>query len=489
MLNRRGTVSSPSDWNDGEQPRLWRYNLHYFDWLREQAAPQRVADDGCWLDRWIADNPVGKGAGWEPYPLSIRIVNWIVWSITFGAADGAHLDSLAQQARYLLKSIEYDLLGNHLFANGKALIFAGTFFSGAEADRWRALGIELLRREVPEQILADGAHFELSPMYHSLILEDVLDLIGLATAYPDALAEPLASLGLAGVAARMAGWLKNVLHADGQIPYFNDAALDIAPAPAQLFAYASSRGVFVPGGTVPCAVLQPSGYAVLSHPPLRLIFDCGRIGPDYLPGHSHADTLSFELSVGRERVISNSGTSTYAPGADREWERSTRAHATVEVDGISSAETWKSFRVGRRPNVGPTREGKDAAADWVECQHDGYAHLPGSPIHRRRVTVAPGRVQITDWIDGSGKHALRGVFPIHPGVHVEAHGDRLWSLSTPRAHKIEVHVDGPVTGELRTGRFAPAFGTIVPRPVLEWHWRGALPVRVQTQFRLASPVA
>jgi uncharacterized heparinase superfamily protein len=482
FLNRDATVVDAADWNSSAQAKLWVYNLHYFDWLREEAAPRRAADDAAWLDRWIADNPAGHGAGWEPYPLSLRIVNWIVWLLTIGAADRERLNSLAVQVRHLAGSIEYHLLGNHLFANAKALVFAGTFFDGPEADHWRLTGLDLLGRELHEQILADGGHFELSPMYHALILEDVLDLLGLGAAYPDVLARSIGSLGLHEVASRMIRWLSHVLHPDGQIPYFNDAAFGIAASPAQLFAYAASRGLSLPSPERGI-LLQPSGYAVLSSPPLHLIFDCGRVGPDYLPGHAHADTLSFELSVGGDRVVTNSGTSSYAPGPDREWERSTRAHATVEIDGVNSAETWASFRVGRRPNVGPVERGKDDGADWIECQHDGYRHLAGAPIHRRRVAVSAENVHVTDWIEGAGRHGVAGFLPLHPAVHVAADSGGGYRLTTPEGQRIETMIDGPVQSEIRAGRFAPAFGVTIERPVIEWRWSGNLPLSVRTQFR------
>jgi hypothetical protein len=48
--------------------------------------------------------------------------------------------SLAVQARHLSRRLEYHLLGNHLFANAKALVFAGLFFQGDEADAWLADG-------------------------------------------------------------------------------------------------------------------------------------------------------------------------------------------------------------------------------------------------------------------------------------------------------------------------------------------------------------
>jgi hypothetical protein len=33
-----------------------------------------------------------------------------------------------------------------------------------------------------------------------------------------------------------------------------------------------------------------------------LILDVAPVGPDYLPGHAHADTLSFELSLFGQRA-------------------------------------------------------------------------------------------------------------------------------------------------------------------------------------------
>src|SRR6185436_7069489 len=102
---------------------------------------------------------------------------------------------------------------------------------------------------------------------------------------------------------------------------------------------------------LPCqdgiAQLEPSGYVRIQRDPVLVIFDAAPVGPDYLPGHAHADTLSFELSWGDRRVITNSGTSTYSVGPRRAWERSTAAHNTVEIDDENSSEVWGGFRVAR----------------------------------------------------------------------------------------------------------------------------------------------
>ena len=136
------------------------------------------------------------------------------------------------------KNIEWHLLGNHLFSNGKALIFAGLYFDGPAPRDWLTTGLDILSREIREQILPDGGQFELSPMYHSLALEDILDLVNISRAFPDRIDEEFASL-LVQTAERMLGWLSAMTHADGEIALLNDSAFGIAPAPAQLVRYAS----------------------------------------------------------------------------------------------------------------------------------------------------------------------------------------------------------------------------------------------------------
>ena len=78
------------------------------------------------------------------------------------------------------------------------------------------------------------------------------------------------------------------------------------------------------------------------------LLDVAPVGPDYLPGHAHADTLSFELSLFGQRVLVNSGTSQYEAGPERSRQRGTAAHNTVIVDGHDSSEVWAGFRVARR---------------------------------------------------------------------------------------------------------------------------------------------
>lgn len=404
FLNEPGVVGTPGAWNDPGRPLLWLYNLHYFDDLAATGAAQRADWHRRLIGRWIDENPPGDGVGWEPYPTSLRIVNWI--KAAAGGLDlaPAAVANLAVQTRWLAGRLETHLLGNHLLANAKALVFAGLFFEGAEAERWRATGLGIYADQLPEQVLADGGHFERSPMYHALILEDLLDLVNLAAAYADA---DTVFRGLPATVAVMGAWLTAMSHPDGRISFFNDAAFGIAPEPADLEAYAQRLGLpafAAPGDGL--TRLAASGYVRLQAGPAVALFDAAPVGPDYLPGHAHADTLSIELSVGGTRAIVNGGTSVYGVGPQRHAERSTAAHSTVEIDGENSSEVWSGFRVGRRARVLDATVHHRAGVLVAQAAHDGYRWRPGRPAHRRTVAMTADGLTVTDTIEGRFEQAV-----------------------------------------------------------------------------------
>ena len=97
---------------------------------------------------------------------------------------------------------------------------------------------EILEKELNEQILDDGAHFELSPMYHQLMLFRVLDCINLVQNNSWKNKELLNFLE--EKASVMLGWLKSISYENGEIPLLNDSANCIAPISNELFKYANN---------------------------------------------------------------------------------------------------------------------------------------------------------------------------------------------------------------------------------------------------------
>src|SRR5690606_16865601 len=108
-------------WDSPKEEKLWRYNLHYFDYLNVEGAAELGSNHASLARRWIEENRPPVGTGWEPYPTSLRIVNWMKWQLTRERAEPWMNASLAMQVRWLVRRLEWHLLGNHLFANAKAL--------------------------------------------------------------------------------------------------------------------------------------------------------------------------------------------------------------------------------------------------------------------------------------------------------------------------------------------------------------------------------
>lgn len=471
FLNEEQDILSANDWNHPAREKLWLYNLHYFDDLNADNARERYDWHRALIERWIADNPPGTGNGWEPYPLSLRIVNWIKWALAGNKLGPEEHHSLAVQVRYLARRMEYHLLGNHLFANAKALVFAGVFFEGSEADRWLRQGMTILQREIPEQILPDGGHFERSPLYHSIILEDVLDLANLVNVFPTAFTPWHAiTADWPGLLGPMCRWLAVMCHPDGQISFFNDAAMGIAAAPDELFDYARRLEIMPDDVTDGVVWLRDSGYIRVQRDGAVLLIDVAHIGPDYLPGHAHADTLSYEFSLAGQRVVVNSGTSRYGLGPEREWQRGTAAHNTVMINDENSSEVWAGFRVARRarPCAVTVREEGDRVV--VEAAHDGYRRLKGRPIHRRRWELSPGRLSVQDRVDGRFSTAVSRVH-LHPDIEFHRtaadkaanQGFFRWHRDQARTVRWWTDNEAPV---VELSDWHPAFGLSVPNKCL-----------------------
>lgn len=453
-------------WDNPELARLWRYNLHYFDWMNAEGASTRTNWHRALVTTWIAENPPGHGTGWEPYPTSLRIVNWIKWALAGNTLGAVAIQSLAIQARWLMRRMEYHLLGNHLLANAKALVFAGLYFEGDEAQDWLESGLATLAGEIREQILPDGGHFELSPMYHALVLEDMLDLVNLDEAYNS---NCIATRWRERIPL-MLYWLQVMSHPDDEISFFNDSAIGIAPRNEELRAY-SQRLNFSCAETLPQLThLDNSGYVRMEAGEFTLLMDLARIGPDYIPGHSHADTLSFELSYAGQRVFVNSGTSEYGNGPERLRQRGTAAHNTVVVNGSNSSEVWSGFRVGRRAKPLAVSVGRNSRGTlYAQATHDGYRHLPGHPVVFRRVELNPASMIVTDAVSSHIKAEAR--FHLHPAVSITLTTSDRAIVKLADGHHLLLQSEG---GSLRLehSTWHPEFGVKISNQCLVLRFEG-----------------
>jgi len=358
FLNNQWSFHDRIDWNFNGYGKLWNYNLNYFDFLLQDnidtAYAYKLVADYCIMINEIRD-------GLEPYPVSLRGINWIKFLSINNIRDTHIDDCLYYQYICLRNNLEYHLMGNHLIENGFSLLFASYYF---RSDDFYKKAKTIITNELNEQILKDGGHFELSTMYHNIILYHLLDALNLVknNSWKD---HELFDL-LKGKACLMMNWSTTISWNDGTIPQVNDAANYIAPTTKDLLNYASSFGIDK------CkSRLTDSGYRKFENEKFEAIMDVGKIGPDYQPGHSHSDALSFEIRIKGKPIIVDTGTSTYEIGKRRSIERSTFAHNTVEIDDMNQSEVWASHRVGRRASV--TIHNDDSKTCCAS--HNGYKKL------------------------------------------------------------------------------------------------------------------
>lgn len=463
FLNYTKKLDLPNDWNNKLLSKLWVYNLHYFEDLLSKSSRNKTQLHHKLLEHWIDDNPIGYGNGWEPYTTSLRITNILKAWLGGLELDGRVLNSVYIQTNFLSFNLEKHLLGNHYFANLKALLFSGAIFKNS---RWLNIAEKALLDEIPEQILADGSNFELSPMYHSIVLTDMLDIYNLCKSYPGFISSKIESLSLKYI-PKMLNFMETVSHPDGGVSFFNDSVDGIAPSKKDIETYAKDLGFTINhfnSGITQIYDNQNSGYISATTGHNKLIFDASPIGPDYIPGHAHADTLSFELSIDLQRVFVNSGVSEYGLSQKRLNQRKTFSHNTVEVDGKDSSEVWSSFRVGNRAKVIDryTKLGKDQKI-ILGASHDGYNSLINGCIHKRKLIFKKNRLDISDSLIGTYMTA-KSRFYFHPDLLISLHDNLL------RVQGLNFLLLSDLSGKkaaLIDSTWNPQFGIEVPNKLLE----------------------
>jgi uncharacterized heparinase superfamily protein len=497
LKQKKSFSNCKPDWICRDMPKLWRYNLHYFDYLHD---PQRSFENKCFLiTDWIEHNPPGTEDAWEPYTASLRIVNWTKFFLLRNVAGfeegGARLprrewlESLYQQALWLERNIEYHILANHYLKNGVALFFAGVYFEGVDADRWLRKSLGILQDELKEQFLSDGGHFERSPMYHSICLVDYLDVLNLAQHSSGAISCEVTD-ELSGKVTTAVDFLSSICLPDGAIPLFNDSAFGIAPTPQQIFDYAERViGYQPPSRTADLIVkaFPASGYYVCRKADDMMIIDCGPIGPDYQPGHAHCDTLSYELAIEGRRVVVDSGVFDYELSQERAYARSTRAHNTVMVDDEEQSEMWGVFRVARRARPLRAEIVKTANESLLfEGAHDGYMRLKGKPIHKRHISYdGHGNWVITDVLEGKGTHQMESFVHLHPDCSITQSVAMSYRIEWNGEPVATIEALNPCQMRIESGCYFPEFGLSRKNPVIAFSCSGEVPLQLSYRIQKA----
>jgi heparinase II/III-like protein len=478
------------------------------------------------LGAWIEGNPVGVGINWSmPMEISLRAVNWL-WAI--GTLEGwrpldadlrvAVTRSLQSHGRHVLLNLEGSplLRSNHHVSNILCLLALGLCVEeDPAARRWERVGRRGLERAIRQQVYADGADFEASMPYHGLVLEMLLVAWDLAARA----GRPLSD----GYRDRLAAMLevsRSLRHPAGRTPVFGDndsgrvlpagfargasqdhllgtgaALLDGAGPAHEEVAWNQGipawRALAERGddSRPPTTHFPQGGYYVLTGGGTQLFARWGEVGQNGNGGHAHNDLGSFELSVGQDVLVVDSGTHAYTADIEaRNASRSARAHNVLVVDGRDPhpvpADTPFAMRALARFRVEEWDDGRRLVAG-----HDGFARQGAGGWARREIALDPasGAVDVVDTLEGTGsEHELESFLHLAAGVTAERI-DESTVAALKDGRGVTIRFNGADAVEIEGGWVSEAYGKRDAAPIVKATARARTPARLSYRIEPVDP--
>jgi hypothetical protein len=527
----------------GDSKVIWELNRH--QWLLALGQAYRFTGDegygeifAAYIGEWMRNNPPGMGINWaSSLEVAFRLISWC-WALFLFLGSRAlspelfveMLGWIGAHASHVERHLSYYFSPNtHLTGEALGLFYAGVVFPELRgADRWRTLGTRILVEQMERQVLPDGVYFEQSTQYQHYTVEIYLHFLILAArngmVIPAAVAERV---------QQMLDFLLALSRPDGSIPQIGDAdGGSLLPLVSR--APDDFRGVFgtaaaffdrsdyawaveglapeiswllgvegqkvfealqpAPPATAPSRLFPQGGYVVMRSSWARhahhLIFDTGPLGCPVSSGHGHADLLGIQCTVFGEPYLIDPGTYCYTANARwRNYFRSTAAHSTVMVDGLSQAIPAGPFAWQERPRARLRRWISTDSFDLADADHDAYRCLPDPVMHRRRVFFSKPRYWVVvDDLDGRAEHRIDLRFQFAQ-MDVALNPNDWARARTPGGREFLIQAFAAVPlkadlaeGELRSiqGWVSPDYGRREPAPVLTYSTMTRLPLRIVT---------
>jgi uncharacterized heparinase superfamily protein len=215
-------------------------------------------------------------------------------------------------------------------------------------------------------------------------------------------------------------------HGDGSFALFNGMSNAPSDLVATLLAYDDTHGV-------PMANMPHTGFQRLDAGQTTVIIDTGSPPPAGVSHDAHAGCLSFELSSGISRIVTNCGMPTTGRDNWRPFARSTAAHSTLTYHDTSSCQFVEMSAMKRLLHGAPVTSGPVEVESYREVvqngtllttSHDGYLAKFGA-IHRRVLMIANdgARIDGEDTLSPPQGGRFKGAdadfalrFHLHPAV-------------------------------------------------------------------------
>jgi hypothetical protein len=388
-------------WKYPVKSKLWHYHLHYFDYL-ESCDP----DTGLKIiENWIKQNPYGNDPAWGPYPLSLRVVNWMKFIQSHSIQPIEKIvSSLYIQKEVLFKFRELHLLANHYFKNCVAILYLSSFFQDTKQFKWV---IKEIKKQIHKQSIG-GLHFEFAPTYHALFTKDLIDIYNLLIS--NGLEYELQK-ELSVVIQQALGWAIHLTN-NGQYIPIGDVNYEGCPSVSELTEYYKQ----VYGSTDIIRITDQDYFPVIENQETKLMLLNAPFSPTYNPAHSHCDKLSILLWYNDTPVLVDTGNYDYEHSGERSYARSISAHNTIQIDDRSQAQMWDVFRVGKRGEIIKINNSETEILSSFRFK---------KAIHERRIMKVESGYNINDNLICHGFHQYRFYLHINPDLSFDISDNRL----------------------------------------------------------------
>jgi uncharacterized heparinase superfamily protein len=378
------------------------------------------------IDSWLRQFDGWNDVEWTSENLGARIAAWIGFYDFFAPAAPADFTprltaSLYRQWKHLARTVSPTLKGVEAIQAARGLIYGG--FNFPDGDNALGLACDLLQRQMASEILPDGGHVSRNPSTQLHILRHLVDIRNLFDMADLRMPESLGS-----TLSAMIPPLKFFRHGDGGLALFHGGVEETPLMIDAVLTQAVVRGRVL-------RRLTETGYERITAGRSLLMVDAASPPPRAAGQEGHAGLLSFEFSVGRDRIICNCGA---VPQGSPDWRTAfaaTAAHSTLTVADTNACDIDSDGGIAGDVRTGSQRF-EEGGTQAIEMTHDGYRARFGL-IHHRILRLSSdgetltGRDILQSAGGKNGGHEFTLRWHLHPGVQVSlSHGAQTALLRT-----------------------------------------------------------
>ncbi len=451
----------------------WKKDFHSFFWLHHLRATNTISASKfsqTIIKKWIKEYNHWDEFTWKISLVSRRIESWILnYNFLIREAEQEFIDilynSICRQSKHLLRWHSLNNNSTDQIQTGLSIFLYGTLSNKKKLSQkaLKLINYQIARNKINKNL------FDCSNASEVLVILRILSTLKIINNQTfklyidqlDILIEYLLKV------------IITLTHNDENLSVFNGSFENNE----DLIIILNNLNI-KKSNIKPIISIPDLGFERINVKRLSIIIKSGKFNSS----KNYLGPLSFEASVGKERLVVNCGTFS---GEDKAWDKlskSNQAYSTLTVNNSNPdfIEEKKIFE--------PTLRGDEDTNSWLEVRHHGYRKKFGI-IHVRRIHIFHDGMEIggndsiiaTDNFDINKKYNAILRFHLHPSISASTTGNSeevllrlskgsgwLFKVNSQKA-KVEESIYMGMKGEMkRSQQIVVEFNIDSPKQEIFW---------------------